>query len=67
MEPDTYKPILSVQVQPVNKSDWFTPGEHYVPRRLRSGAATRKSNCFMMAAFCSTMMIILSIFVDKNV
>ena len=38
MDPDTYKPVLSVVLQPVNKSDWFQPGEYYVPRRLRSGA-----------------------------
>lgn len=32
MTPDTYKPVLSVVVLPVNSNDTFQPGEYFSPR-----------------------------------
>ena len=36
MDPDTHKPILSVQILPTNKSDQFVPGQSYSPRKWKN-------------------------------
>ena len=38
LTPDTYKPVLSLVVLPLDNEDQFTPGEYFSPRVEESGA-----------------------------
>ncbi len=47
LTPDTYKPILSLVVLPIDKEDQFVPGEYYSPR-IRAGAEKTTTNLLLL-------------------
>ena len=60
MTPDTYKPVLSVVVLPVDPKDQFKPGEYFSPRLQNSSARNNASILAILTSIFPMIKLICS-------